>query len=109
LGIIGDDESGKELISRLMTKEISPNIGKVTNNEQTFLADVSHKENDFQTLNELIIRTLSLSKVSAKNISKLQDEILALTFNKLSVLIINSFKVYQRLVLKTYLSYKMRF
>ncbi|WP_210620187.1 ABC transporter ATP-binding protein [Mammaliicoccus lentus] len=76
LGIIGDDESGKELISRLMTKEISPNIGKVTNNAQTFLADVSHKENDFQTLNELITRTLSLSKVSAKNISKLQDEIL---------------------------------
>ncbi|GGI42234.1 ABC transporter ATP-binding protein [Mammaliicoccus stepanovicii] len=76
LGIIGDKESGKEMISRLMTKEVSPNIGKVTNNEQTFLADVSHKGEDVQTLNEIIIRTLSLSGAKTNKIPSLQKEIL---------------------------------
>nr|WP_263312849.1 ATP-binding cassette domain-containing protein [Mammaliicoccus sp. Marseille-Q6498] len=76
LGIIGDQESGKEMIGKLMAKEIAPNIGKITNQEQTFHADVSHKVNDFQTLNEMIIRTLSLSDVKVKDIPNLQEQIL---------------------------------
>lgn len=75
LGIIGDHESGKEMISKLMIKEVAPNLGKVTNKEQTFLADVTHKANDHQTLNELVFRTLSLSGVKLEDISTIQKQI----------------------------------
>lgn len=82
LGIIGDEESGKAFISKLMTKEVAPNLGKVTNNEQTFLADVEHKSHDYQTLNEMILRTLSLSGVYLKEVETIQKQILS--FAKLS-------------------------
>lgn len=82
LGIIGDHESGKEMISKLMIKEVAPNLGKVRNNEQTFLADVAHKSEDHQTLNEMVIRTLSLSGVSVRDIPTIQRQILS--FAKLS-------------------------
>ncbi|MDT3994231.1 ABC transporter ATP-binding protein, partial [Mammaliicoccus fleurettii] len=58
-------------------KEVAPNLGKVTNKEQTFLADVTHKANDHQTLNELVIRTLSLSGVKLEDISTIQKQILS--------------------------------
>ncbi|MCD8790013.1 ABC transporter ATP-binding protein [Mammaliicoccus sciuri] len=82
LGIIGDDQSGKEMISKLMIKEVAPNLGKVTNHAQTFLADVRHKADDHQTLNEMIIRTLSLSGVEIRDITTIQRQILS--FAKLS-------------------------
>lgn len=76
LGIIGDQDSGKELIGKLMIREISPNIGKVSNNEQTFLADVAHKKDDYQSLSEMIVRTLSLSRVKVKDMQSLKSDIL---------------------------------